>query len=204
MDMASRSITIMKLHSLSLEELMNITGTRMSYDGDSKLVPIRTREDLDAGKIYSEIKDKGYRDSLITEKDDYIPTYDFRYESSQILSKKLLSFCGDAACIIEPEEDYENIMKYGQFWLGKSALLMKGVRSRCHNNACRLWINNKHNTRICTGYALSKDGIWRQHSWLIMLNRASNKIIETTVKRVAYFGFVMDEETAEEFCIYNL
>ena len=58
-----------------------------------------------------------------------------------------------------------------------------------------------------TGYALSDDGMWRQHSWCICDAGEEyiedSIIIETTEKRLAYFGFIMDEEESEEFvCWY--
>ncbi|MEO8052075.1 MAG: hypothetical protein ABI833_16800, partial [Acidobacteriota bacterium] len=58
-------------------------------------------------------------------------------------------------------------------------------RSESHKNAARLWLARESGlTGIGTGYALSSDGLWRQHSW--GLRRAG--ILETTIKRVKYFG----------------
>lgn len=203
--MTKRNEMIASLSNLSLDELMKLSGTRISYaDMSSRIIPIRTVEELNSGFIYSQFKDKNYRDSIAISKNLEIPAYNFSYASSNVLKDKLLSFCGNAACIIEPEEDFQNIMNYGQFWFGKSAKMKKGARSQCHRNSCELWKNNRHLIRICTGYALSEDGIWRVHSWLIRPMPASNQIIETTVKRVAYFGFVMDDTVAEEFCFNNL
>ena len=75
---------------------------------------------------------------------------------------------------------------------------------QCHRNSCLCWDNNKEISRICTGYALGEDGIWIQHSWVLNFKSNSNQIIETTIKRMAYFGFVMDEKDAEEFYYNNL
>jgi hypothetical protein len=49
---------------------------------------------------------------------------------------------------------------------------------------------------ICTGYALTRDGMWRQHSWVYT---RSGTVVETTVKRVQYFGFIMNETECEIF-----
>ncbi len=43
---------------------------------------------------------------------------------------------------------------------------------------------------IATGYALDADGLWRQHSWVM---DKKGRVIETTVRRVAYCGIVCDE-----------
>ncbi|MDR0287131.1 MAG: hypothetical protein LBI03_05415 [Clostridiales bacterium] len=50
---------------------------------------------------------------------------------------------------------------------------------------------------------MSKDGLWRQHSWLIHRGYRSIEVIETTETRVAYFGFVMMYDEALEFCKSN-
>ena len=120
------------------------------------------------------------------------------------LHHKLLSFGGSETCFPVIEEDLVKILERGQLWLGDKTKMMKGRASQCHSNSCELYENNKntHEVAIATGYALSADGLWRQHSWLVQRNTRSINIIETTVKRVLYFGFIMTEDEAEEFC-YN-
>jgi hypothetical protein len=46
--------------------------------------------------------------------------------------------------------------------------------------------------QACTGYALSKDGIWRSHSWCF--DRKTYRVVETTKKRVAYHGTVLSRK----------
>jgi len=113
------------------------------------------------------------------------------------LRDKLLEFGGEEACMSFIEEDLQNIINRGEFWYGDNCSLIKGEPSRCHSNCAYLWEVNKDKIVICTGYALSKDGMWRQHTWCI--ETRSGKIIETTVKRIAYFGFVLTVDEAEEF-----
>ena len=55
-----------------------------------------------------------------------------------------------------------------------------------------------------TGYALSADGMWRQHSWLIHRKPRSNRVVETTEPRILYFGFAMTLEHCEKFVSYNV
>lgn len=194
------------LRDLDLRQVNELGGTRVVLGcGTSKVRPICDKEFLDSHDIYSQAKSKGIKDTLVwEEKEVEFPEYEYKYDESKELAKKILSFGGNAVCIPEPEEDFENIMKYGQFWFGKGAKMMKGRPSQCHKNSCNLWEQNKHNTRICTGYALSSDGIWRQHSWLLLFKANTNQIVETTVKRIAYFGFVMDEETCKNFVFNNM
>ena len=119
------------------------------------------------------------------------------------LRQKLLNFAGEAVCFPAFEEDLDNIMRYGQFWVGSNAKLMRGEPNRCHANSANLWEQNKNNTRICTGYALSEDGMWRQHSWLVWHKARSNQIIETTVRRIVYYGFVMPYDMCQQFADEN-
>lgn len=51
--------------------------------------------------------------------------------------------------------------------------------------------------------ALSDDGMWRQHSWLVWHKARSNQIVETTVKRIVYYGFVMPYDMCQKFADDN-
>lgn len=120
-----------------------------------------------------------------------------------VLKEKLLSFAGEAVCLPGYEEDLENILNYGQFWLGYDLKLVKGQTCRCHANASRIWEKNKDIMTICTGYALSDDGMWRQHSWVAQKQPCMHQIIETTERRVLYFGFALTPELCEKFAENN-
>lgn len=120
------------------------------------------------------------------------------------LRKRLLSFGGDTACMPIHEEDLGNIMTRGQFFYGDHARMRKGEPCRCHSNSSLLWNANRGKCQIATGYALSEDGIWRQHSWGVQPLTLSWRVWETTQKRVAYFGFVMTDEECEEFYFDNI
>lgn len=142
---------------------------------------------------------KATQDGTLTEKE----LVDFR-----LLHDILTAIGGEETCFPDIEEDMDKILERGRFYRGTSKM-MKGRPSRCHENVCLLWEQNhkSHDIRIATGYALSKDGMWRQHSWLVhhynTATQQRTRIIETTEKRVAYFGFEMTEEEAERFCYYN-
>ena len=81
---------------------------------------------------------------------------------------------------------------------------MLGEDCHCHSNSALLWEVNKDKTVICTGYALSADGMWRQHSWLIHRKPRSNRVVETTEPRILYYGFAMTPELCEEFVNENV
>lgn len=117
------------------------------------------------------------------------------------LHRKLLSFGGVRTVLPVVEDDLRNILERGQLWLGRNPKMMPGQPSQCHRNSCSCWEANKSRTILCTGYALSEDGLWRQHSWLV--NFQYQQIVETTVPRVAYFGFAMTRDEAEDFCADN-
>lgn len=201
------------------KELMDFAGTRLvKPSGNGKaygsfIKAIRTKEDLKDHCIYSPTKDRAIRSSFYWHPMDAawkehrrkIHEKELGYLDKQTLSIKdlLLSFGGEDVCFLGCEEDAENILRYGQFWFGKSLRMMKGRPNRCHANAANLWNNNKDLTRICTGYALSPDGLWRQHSWLVHLKERSNQIVETTVPRVGYFGFCMTQEQCAKFARQN-
>lgn len=118
----------------------------------------------------------------------------------QELKDILLDIGGWAACVPNIEPDLEKIMIRGRRFPGKS-ITMKGQPSRCHSNSAFCWDANRKECKICTGYALTRDGMWRQHSWC---RTNSGIIVETTVKRVQYFGYIMTEDECEQFILENM
>lgn len=119
------------------------------------------------------------------------------------LRDKILSFGGEEVCMAFDEEDYDAIMQRGQLFYGNHAQMMPGAPSQCHSNSAYLWDANRGRCQIATGYALSEDGMWRQHSWVVQPLTVSWRIWETTEKRVAYFGVVFNDDECEEFLWNN-
>ena len=130
-------------------------------------------------------------------KNSEIPPF-FREEMYD-LRKHLLSFGGFEVCMPTFEPDLDAILARGELWHKMPCKQAAGIPNNCHRNAATLWFNDPEKYTLCTGYALSNDGIWRCHSWLI--DKASRRphIIETTEKRVAYYGFQMSEQEAKAF-----
>jgi hypothetical protein len=86
---------------------------------------------------------------------------------------------------------------------GARALYWPGVPSNCHGNTAMLYVHHRGAVQIASGYALSEDGLWRQHSWGI--NAADGRAIETTVRRVRYYGAIFrDDDESVEFFIGNV
>lgn len=170
-----------------MQEFQKSCGTRVVLDGKSCITNIPDKTFYDNCLIYSEIKNKRIKDSVTWNhmsddwkkrcKQNSFWSQDTLDDMKQMhpdmddrlfeLRTKLLDFAGEAVCLPAYEEDLNNLLNYGQFWIGNNVKFMKGEPCRCHANASNLWEQNKDNTVICTGYALSSDGMWRQHSWLL-------------------------------------
>jgi hypothetical protein len=74
-------------------------------------------------------------------------------------------------------------------------VLDPGERSDCHANAVALW-RKADVIAIGTGYALSGDLLWREHSWAWDRH---GRLVETTETRTRYFGVRMDGAVADWF-----
>lgn len=208
----------MKSLPADIAQLQTVCGTRVILDGESRIVNITNKDIFDRCFIYSEAKSQKIKDSIRWSLIDTDWKADCKENSTLEgmkkmypsmdnhffdLRQKLLTFAGEAVCFPPCEEDLDNILSYGQFWVGGNAKLMRGEPNQCHVNSANLWEQNKDTTRICTGYALSEDGIWRQHSWLVWHKARSNQIVETTVKRITYYGFVMPYDMCQRFADEN-
>jgi len=118
----------------------------------------------------------------------------------------LVSLAGEWALVVPSDEDVPEIVRRGQAWPGRGSTLKKGQPSQCHFNVASLWSANEdlltgeHEFKIATGYALSQDGLWRQHSWGLWPGKDGRyRVVETTVRRILYFGIVLDEKASSSF-----
>lgn len=100
------------------------------------------------------------------------------------LKKILLSAAGSAVIFMGEISNYDELVDRGFFRRG---LVKKvgGLQGFCHDNAEALQQKYPHYKRV-SGFALSDDGVWRDHSWLI--NTRNDEILETTTIRKLYFG----------------
>jgi hypothetical protein len=107
------------------------------------------------------------------------------------LEATLLASGGSAAVVgLEPDEYLVDLLERGRFFDAERAEVALHEQSECHANSGRLWLEGKG---FATGYALSEDGLWRQHSWGVASDDAP---IETTETRTAYYGIVLDNAAA--------
>jgi hypothetical protein len=121
------------------------------------------------------------------------------------LLKTLLSMGGDVACLWPPnpvmtESSLQEYLANAVLSSGRSAKLKKMADSQCHDNALALAAENPDMVWM-TGYALSNDSVWRPHSWV--WNSKKKHIVETTVRRVKYFGCAVQtskEKHSEPTC----
>ena len=86
------------------------------------------------------------------------------------------------------------------FVMAGPVVLRAMKKSGCHENLAELWASDEPEVvGIGTGYSLSDDGLWRQHSWGIL----REGILETTVSRVKYFGVLLQRRDANMFAMAN-
>ena len=97
------------------------------------------------------------------------------------------------------EWDLVPLLTRGQVFTGPVEM-REGEPSRAHKNAARLWADHR-GFSLVTGYGLSEDGLWRQHTWILRTRSQPGKppINETTVARVLYFGYVLSRKEAGQF-----
>lgn len=116
------------------------------------------------------------------------------------LRERLLTMGG---CDIVPrsEADLEKILARAVLMNGE-VWVESGMPIECHSNSAYLWDRDRKNLSIITGWALSgdDDGLWRQHTWLI---KKDGNIIETTIPRAKYYGFVLTTREALKFLEEN-
>jgi tetratricopeptide (TPR) repeat protein len=102
------------------------------------------------------------------------------------------------------EPDLEPLLRRGEIF-DEPVGFVPEEPHECHSNVAQLWNKQRTTVAIVTGYALSEDGFWRQHSWLVRKypKIGQARLLETTTRRVKYFGFVLTNDEAEQFLAMN-
>lgn len=116
------------------------------------------------------------------------------------LEQRLVGLGGARVVVTGIDEDLDELLDRGVMFDAAGAVLQRSRMSQCHENAAVLAAEGR--VRIATGYALSDDGIWRQHSWVV--GRHDDILIETTERREAYFGVLLDEAAQRRFMFAHL
>jgi hypothetical protein len=104
--------------------------------------------------------------------------------------------------VIAPDADeaIPVLLQEGRVMAG-SVILHQMEASRCHDNVARLWLEGFEGLNgVCIGYALSDDGLWRQHCWGLV----RGGILETTVLRDVYFGIALPPEITDSLACHIL
>jgi hypothetical protein len=130
-----------------------------------------------------------------------------KHQKEMLKLRDILLGLGGAQTVFHHQEcDLHLLLEHGQIWTPERSRLMRGSPSECHRNSCALWEQNKNATRIATGYALSEDGFWRQHSWCLQPIKGNSpkvRVLETTTPRVLYYGIVFNPKGCEKFVDNN-
>ncbi len=129
------------------------------------------------------------------------------------LHEKLLVLGGERV-VAQPEDDLKSLVAKGRTFddiqVGQppAEALAFMSDSQCHANAAALYEARPRRIVICTGWALSDDGAWRQHSWALEKPYGSKiphaTLIETTQPRVRYFGIELTTNQARKFAFDNI
>ena len=115
-----------------------------------------------------------------------------------ITATTLLNCQGIRAAIPWTESTKENLrlVQNGIAKVVDEKLILPGVRNSCHKNVAFYFVSTPNDFRIASGFALTIDGMWQSHSWLV---DSAGLIIETTVPRVSYYGSVLDKKGSYAF-----
>ena len=198
---------------MTRETIMKEYGMHLVCDGERIILPVTRPEMLDGVLIRDPVMDERYRKYMANVKpmdEDWKERNRSRWwgrpeRESGIdpllydLRDRLISFGGESVCMTFGEPDVKEILQFGQLWADPNPVIIRGEECRCHENALRLMRFSNGARRLCTGYALSDDGMWRQHSWCIEKRPRTVRIVETTEERVMYFGYVLSDKDVRRF-----
>jgi hypothetical protein len=112
----------------------------------------------------------------------------------------LLSMGGEIVCDWNLGATAEDVTRattrLGMLWPVTGRKTMQGSRNDCHENAKLQQERYPHRYRAITGFALSTDGIWRQHSWAFDFK--DGKLADTIFGSAnrKYFGYPEFRSTA--------
>jgi hypothetical protein len=95
------------------------------------------------------------------------------------------------ALLFLPDPQLGELLDRGRYFPAAGALMRLGEPSACHANGAMMFVQSRGEVRLASGYALSPDGLWRQHSW--GMDVEDGRILETTDRRVRYYGYVLDD-----------
>ena len=121
------------------------------------------------------------------------------------MAKKLLQHGGESAQRPGCDPQIGAVLDRGSLFSGRQ-VQVPGAPNECHANAGELWMQHEGEISLCTGYALTKKGIWLQHSWCGTTDDQEKMLIlETTeVDWEKHFGCVLDEKESFRFAMASV
>lgn len=93
------------------------------------------------------------------------------------------------------------LLKKGRLWSDRRSVLRRGEPRHCHSNAAEYWAGSGGRLQIATGYALSDDDAWHEHTWNLS---PSDTVLESTEPRAAYFGIILTLDESLDHFIGNV
>lgn len=118
------------------------------------------------------------------------------------LADRLIRLGGDDVIAIY-EEDLDQLLSEGRPWPVEGVELRDGGSALFRAAAAALWESlsdaDRESARLVTGWALSRDRLWRQHCWVAR----DGRVLEPMAERLAYYGIALTPERAQEFCWTN-
>jgi hypothetical protein len=115
--------------------------------------------------------------------------------------RELLLHLGGEFLVAPPMPDHDVPMLLERGFLMPGPIVLNVMESSsCHRNVASVWTRREFGiVGIATGYALSDDGLWRQHTWGVL----RNGVLETTKERLKYFGLLFQGKRATFFAESN-
>jgi len=95
----------------------------------------------------------------------------------------------------DPDPLLGMLQEQGTVHSSLNVIYVGGNDSDCHRNVAALWRSGQA-AFIGTGYALSDDELWREHSWAW---DHQGQLLETTMARSCYFGLRFEVKNCQWF-----
>lgn len=194
------------MKDLNLNEFEKLMYTCAPYlrGGSKNGTPLRLPDEIKAAKIKIPETKPMNIDWKNAQKDFWWGNeslyHSKEYKKPNELRERLIAIGGENAAVKEGNLEIcdinaiDMILKYGQLlYSGYNAVVNPFTDfSKCHLYSEDFYLANRKCTKVCYGYALSKDGLWRDHSWVLLMGK--NNIIECTpIRRLAYYGVVLPD-----------
>ncbi len=118
-------------------------------------------------------------------------------ENWKKLSEILLAIGGDVVVPMPFADQFlSHQVNRGRVMEPTSVRLELGEPSNCFENSENIVNQSNSHGVFCVGYALSDDGLWREHGWV--WDQRDGSIVETTVLRECYFGIGINTQKEDE------